>query len=220
MRIQQTFPVLGTLLVLIVSSLLMGFQRDTTHTVFGVVTDAHGLVVAGASVAAIPVEEKGSAGNFGWVHVDNKGRFRLVLTPGRYVVRGKDEADGYPDPSFLLCSDPNADFPEIAVEQADISDVRVVLGTRGGVVLGDLRDETTQHTVSKGKVTIRDARQQDVFVEVFTNEVGHFQFTVPNKPIQILATAPGYRVTYYEGGAELLLSGGERRTVAIGLNRE
>jgi hypothetical protein len=220
MRTERALPKISLLFVLIVSSWLVALQPDTSHTVTGVVTDNRGSFVANASVAAFPIEEGGSAGNFGWIHVDGKGSFRLVLRTGRYLVRAKDEADGYADPSFLLCSDPNAGFPEISVEQADIADVRVVLGTKGGILEGDLRDKTTQQPVSKGKVTIRDARQHNVFVEVSSNGAGHFEFTVPNKTIQILVTAPGYRATYYQGGAELVLSGGEHRVVTIELTRE
>jgi hypothetical protein len=207
--------------LLVVGSLcLTSSQHEIAHTVSGLVTDAAGLALASASVAAIPVEEVASAGDFGWVRVDDQGRFRLALTPGRYVVRAKGEADGYPDPSFLLCADASSKFPEISVDGGDIPDVRVVLGTRGGILAGDLRDQITQQAVSRGKVTIRDARRHDAFVEVSANNEGHFQFTVPSKPIQITATAPGYRVTYYERGAELVLSRGERRTLIIELNRK
>jgi hypothetical protein len=168
----------------------------------------------------MPIEENGTAGDFGWVHVDDEGRFRLALKRGHYIVRAKAEADGYPDPSFLLCSDPNASFPEVTVEQTDVSDVEVVLGTRGGLLAGDLRDEATQQAVPNGKVTIRDARRHDALVEVSANQMGHFQFTVPSRAIQVLATAPGYRVTYYGDGVELLLSEGEHRNLTIGLSRK
>jgi hypothetical protein len=207
--------------VLVVASFcLTSSQREIAYTVSGVVTDAGGSALASASVAAIPVEEGASAGDFRWVRVDDQGKFRLALTPGRYVVRAKAEADGYPDPSFLLCADANSRFPEISVDRADVPDVHVLLGTRGGVLAGDLRDEITQQAVPRGKVTIRDARRRDAFVQVSADDRGHFQFTVPSKPIQLTAAAPGYRVTNYEDGAELVLSGGEHRTLTIGLGRK
>jgi Carboxypeptidase regulatory-like domain len=123
------------LLAAVVPLLLMGFTLagfSSDGSVLGVVTDVNGSVVAGASVTAVPVEEGGNGGDLAWVHTDNGGGFRLLLKPGRYVIRAKDEADGYPDPSFLLCSDPRANFPQVSVEGLDVSDVRVVLGTRGG----------------------------------------------------------------------------------------
>lgn len=207
-------------LLLAGGSLLARPQRDAAHSILGVVTDSNGTAIAGASVAAIPIDERGSAGNFGWVHVDDKGRFHLVLKQGRYIIRAKAEADGYPDPSFLLCSDPSAMFPEVTIEQADVSSVRVVLGMRGGVLAGDLRDEATQQAVPNGKLTIRDARQHDAFVELSANQGGHFQFTVPNKPVQIAATAPGYEMARYGNGQEIALSDGEHRSVTIWLTRK
>jgi len=97
----------------VVPVLLMGLTQagfSSDHSVLGVVTDVNGSVVGSASVTAVPVEEGGSGGDLGWVHTDNIGRFRLLLRSGRYVIRAKDEADGYPDPSFLLCSDPRANW--------------------------------------------------------------------------------------------------------------
>ena len=195
-------------------------------TASGAVVDSAGLEVAHAVVQAVPIPTTDtSVGVVGdrpdpWIQADSHGRFQINLPSGRYKVLAKDEVEGYPDPIFLLNADPNAKFPEISVEQTDISDVQVMLGTKGGILHGDLRDETTQETVPKCKVTIRDASQHDAFVEVFANEIGHFQFTVPNKPIQIMATAPGYRVAFYGDGAKLILSGGEHRRVIIGLSRK
>jgi Carboxypeptidase regulatory-like domain len=123
-----------------------------------------------------------------------------------------------PSPRSLApCSDAKAKFPGISVKRTDISEVRVVLGSKGGVLSGDLRDDATERAIPGAKVTIRDAWRHEVFVEVFVNEVGHFQFTVPNRPIRILATAPGYEATRYGKGAELTLSQGERRSVTLDL---
>ena len=194
-------------------------ETITKHIVTGVVTDADGSEVANAYITAMATDGS-SGGDLSWVHTDTHGRFRIALKPGRYLIRAKDEASGYPDPNFLLSADPIASFPEIVVDQADILGVRVRLGSKGGVLEGDVRDQETQSPVTQAKVTIRDARKPDVFVEVFSDKTGHFQFTVPKKPIQILATAPGYTTTYFGTGEALTLSGGERRSVVIELKHE
>jgi hypothetical protein len=191
-----------------------GFSID--HGIHGVVTDINGSVVGSASVAAVPLEEGGSAGDLGWVHTDNSGRFRLLLRPGHYVIRAKDEADGYPDPSFLLCSDSSANFPRVSVEGLDVPGVRVVLGARGGVLGGDVRDALTQQPIPNAKVTIRDAQRPNAFVEVFADKTGYFRFTVPSKPVQVIATAGGHEAARYEG-EPLILSGGQHRSVKIKL---
>jgi hypothetical protein len=108
----------------------------------------------------------------------------------------------------------------VSVNQSDVSDVRVVLGARGGVLKGELLDDITGQPIPKGKVTISDARKRGAFVEVSTGRTGHFRFAVPSKPVQIQATAPGYAVTNYQSGAEVILSGGEEREITILLHRK
>jgi hypothetical protein len=193
---------------------------SSDYSVIGVVTDAKGSTVRNASVTAIPAEEGMSASGIGWVHTDTNGGFRLVLKPGRYLIRAKDETDGYPDPNFLLCSDPSAKFPQVSVEDSDVLSVRVILGTKGGVLEGDLRDSSTQRPLPKGKVTIRDAQNPNVFVEIFADKMGHFRFTVPNKDLHVLAAAVGYKTTQYVESERLILSGGERRSIAIDLEAQ
>jgi hypothetical protein len=108
-------------------------------------------------------------------------------------------------------------FPEVTVGQEAISGVRVVLGKKGGVLEGRLRDSATLLPIPKAKITIRDARNPEAFVEIFTDKAGHFQYTVPSKPIQIVATAAGHIAAFYANGAELTLSEGEHRAVDLDL---
>ncbi|MBZ5572873.1 MAG: carboxypeptidase-like regulatory domain-containing protein [Acidobacteriia bacterium] len=211
-----------TFVALVYLQLLVAYHSvsadaNTPHAVTGQVFDSSGSPVSGALVASVPTDTTGSAGSIAWVPTGSKGTFRLILKPGRYIIRAKYEAIGYPDPTFLLSSDPNADFPEVSVAESDVSSVRVRLGGRGGIVEGDLRDSNTQHTISGGKVTIRDAHNSESYVEVFTDQAGHFQFTVPSKPVQLVATAPGYKTTVFNMGHEITLSEGEHRTTNLEL---
>jgi hypothetical protein len=193
---------------------------EVKRVVTGVVTQSDGAVAATASVAIFPLQEQSVAGDLTWTRADSQGRFRLTLKPGRYVVRAKDEADGYPDPSFLLSADPNARFPEISVDETDVSGVRVTLGAQGALLEGSLTDRESQSPVSNGKVVIRDAHDHAVFVELTPDKAGHFQFTVPSKPLVISASAPGY-VTAFVGNAEpVTFSGGEHRNITIELKHE
>lgn len=192
--------------------------QSSMPVVSGVVTNADGSTAMNASVEAMSIPSENSSGSstqLTWVKTNSEGKFRISLLPGRYQFRAKDETDGYPDPNFLLSADPSAKFPEILVEHADVSGVRVSLGARGGILEGDLRDEATQMFVPKGKVTIRDARNPEALVEVFGDAKGHFQFTVPSKPILISATAPGYTKTSFR--EELTLSAREHRAIIIKL---
>ncbi|MGA7820380.1 MAG: carboxypeptidase-like regulatory domain-containing protein [Candidatus Sulfotelmatobacter sp.] len=208
-------------IVIIVAALLvMGAQKEALHTVSGTVTDATGSAAPNAFVCAAPAEDTSIAGDLRWVQVDSNGRFRITLRPGRYVIRAKEEGEGYPDPSFLLSADNGAVFPEVTVEESNLTGVLVALGARGGILSGELRDNTNQQPIPKGKVTIRDAERRDAFVEVTTNEEGRFRFAVPSKPLQISAAAPGYLASRYGEGRTLILSPGEHRSIVIELTRK
>lgn len=101
-----------------------------------------------------------------------------MLSPGKYIVRAKSEADGYPDPTFLLATDTGSASPEISVESSNVSGLAVTLGHRGGILEGIMLDKHTRASVS-GKVVIRDAHKAEAFVEVSADSTGRFRFAVP-----------------------------------------
>ena len=113
--------------------------------------------------------------------------------------------------------DPHSDFPIITVDDRELSDVRVKLGAKGGIIEGTLVliGQTGSH-IEKGKVIIADARNPAVFIEGFANKEGRFQFVVPNKAIRISASAPGYPVVV--AGDWITLAGGEHRNITIELS--
>lgn len=191
--------------------------------VSGVVTDPAGSPVTHASVEALPRGDGGTGGTVGnrpnpWIQADSRGTFSINLPPGRYKIRAKDEIDGYPDPVYLLNTDPTTRFPEISVEEQDVSGVRVVLGARGGILDGTVQDALTHRPVAQSKVTIQDARNPEAYVEVFADKEGHVQFTVPSKPLRVSATANAYRAFVYEGRREVTLSPGEHRSILLELH--
>ena len=117
------------------------------------------------------------------------------------------------DPNFLLSKDPHSDFPIITVERPGTVGCQVKLGAKGGILEGTLVDRMTGSHIEKGKVIIADARNPAVFMEVFANKEGRFQFVVPNKAIRISASAPGYPVVV--AGDWITLAGGEHRNITI-----
>jgi hypothetical protein len=106
------------------------------------------------------------------------------------------------------------------VEESDLTGVPVAPGARGGILLGQLRDNANQQPIPKGKVTIRDAEGRDALVEVTTNEEDRFRFAGPSQPLQISAAAPGCLTSRYGKGRTLTLSPDERRSIVIELTRK
>jgi Carboxypeptidase regulatory-like domain len=215
-----TVPIITLALIAVISG--RGFGAEVT--ISGMITDSKGSRVEHGLVQAIPRggnEQGGTVGNHPspWIQADSRGRFKISLPPGRYKIHAKDDVDGYPDPVYLLNADSTAIFPEITVEEKDNSYVRVILGNRGGVLVGDLVDKESRDPVPHGKVTISDARNAKAYVEVFADASGHFQFPVPSKPLLLSATATGYSTTRFGGGTELTLAAGERREIVFELQR-
>ena len=202
---------------LVLAAVVAHVSAEAQVMVAGVVLDSGGAPVPNSLVEAFPVRAGGFVGNIPWIKTDQNGKFRITVAAGEYEIRAKNELEGYPDPNFLMSVDPSAVFPTITSRTQEIGAVEVKLGVRGGILEGIVRDEATQVIIPKAKVTIRDELRRERSVEVFSDAGGHFQLTVPKRPLQILATAPGYKVTSYENGEALTLSSGEHRTVTVGL---
>jgi hypothetical protein len=108
-------------------------------------------------------------------------------------------------------------FPEINVSKQDIVGVEVRLGPKGATLDGDVRDKVSQSFVQKAKITIRDAKRPEAFVEVFSDKAGHFRFTVPSKFLLISATAEGYKTAHMDEGRQWMPSSGEHRAIIFEL---
>ena len=191
---------------------------DEQHTIQGTVVDSHGAVVARAAVSAMQVDGISNAGELNWVTTDELGRFRLTVHKGDYVVRAKKEADGYPDPTFLLCAEPDSKFPEVQVHDANVADVMVALGAKGGTLLGAVVDDSAQ-PVPGVTVKIEDADTPSAFVELTADEKGRFEFVVPRKPLRISARASGYSPTLFQGGETIRLADGEQREILVRMEK-
>jgi hypothetical protein len=213
----ETAVICGFLFALLCATKL---QTAEDAVVNGLVVTSDGQEVPSAQVTAIPVTASGQVGHLNWTNTNGHGQFQLVLKPGQYQIRAKAEAEGYPDPTALFSVDPSARFPTIAVAQSDISGVRVVLGVKGGVLIGETLDRQSHDAIAHSKVILRDVRNPDAFVELTSDGHGHFQFTVPNKPFTILATAAGYQAVQFMNGKPITLSAGEQRKVALEMNRQ
>lgn len=213
----MTKRLFGIGLVLLACACAGADDASVPHTVSGTVVTPDGSNLANVAVEAVPIGGVGTVGTQHWVPTDKEGKFEILLKPARYQIRAKAEDDGYPDPNFLFSGDTRVSFPTVVVGDHNISDVSVVLGSRGAMLEGAVRDQHTGRPVGKAKVTISDAAHPQAYVEVFTNDKGQFHFTVPAKAIIIQATATGYNSSTVNGEESVNLASGERRHVDIKL---
>jgi Carboxypeptidase regulatory-like domain len=192
-------------------------DSPVSRAVSGVVVAQDGSALSNVAVQAVSIGGAGIVGTQTWTPAAKDGRFQIFLKPGNYQIRAKAEEEGYPDPSFLLCADQHATFPNIVVGEHNVSDVRVVLGSRGGLLEGEVRDKLTGNPLPKARVTIIDANNPKAYVELFTNNAGQFHFTVPPRPVVMHVTATGYNPVSANGGGGISVSPGERREEIIKL---
>jgi hypothetical protein len=190
------------------------------YSVAGIIVNARGNIVPGASVVAVPIAGRGVAGSLHWVPADAEGRFKLKLRRGSYEIRAKDDRHGYPDPSMLLSADPSARFPTVRVEDADVDSVRVILGEQGGILHILIRDRGTGRPIAGAKAIVRDARDAEVFVELNADDHGNIQFAVPHKALVIVAEATGYSAEMFHNGEEVELSNSDNRDIVFDLTRQ
>lgn len=189
--------------------------------VSGTVRNAEGNVLPHAYIQVRPLAEKhsteGVVGNSSnsWIPVNISGRFQITLLPGHYLIKAKDEVDGYPDPSFWLNLDPSARFPKVTVEDKEISNVDIVLGRQGGILEGSVRDAITRQPIHGAKIRMQDPSNSYAYVEIFSDRDGRFKYTLPSKPVLISVTAAEYLPSAVENGAQITLSPGEHRNIGI-----
>ncbi len=212
--------------MLFVTLVFWGMILNASPTlVDGVVLDSSGRKVPHAFVEAVPLLAKSTNGTIGntpspWIPADESGAFKLELSPGQYRIRAKAEADGYPDPSFWVGRDPTSGFPEIHVGEKELVNIKVVLGQRGGILMGTVEDSQNHKPINGAKVRIQDARNELAYVEVFTGSAGRFQYTILSKPLLVFISAAGYKPFRLNNGDEVTVSPAEHREVTVPLQTE
>lgn len=209
-------PLFSLMLFCMTAAIAVALSR---RVVTGTVTDPTGASIRKGEVAAISVRTTGTAAQIPWTAVDANGNFRLSLSPGTYVIRAKDEADGYPDPSYLLSRDSTAMFPTIVVDANDLAGIQVRLGEQGGVLQGSVLEQESHNPILGSKVVIRSANDSAAFVEITPDKNGMFQFCVPAKPIIVCAEASKHSRTCFEGGKPIRVSGGGHLAVGLQLRK-
>jgi len=210
-------PVARLFLALVVFTIALPALAQ--RSVSGVVLDVGGVAVDFASVEAVPQTDAGAGSESRWVRCDSQGRFMLQLAPGRYKIVAKREAEGYPDPTLAFNFDRSAIFPEVTVENSDISNVRVQFGAKGGFLYGTLRTQSDRNPVPHATVTISDARNKSASVQLHSDDRGRFQVAIPSKPVLVSAAAPGHTTASFGNGMELTLLPGEHVSVVIELDQ-
>lgn len=168
----------------------------TGGSIEGSVHDPKGQPVGGASIYAERTDVLMTRSIYALS--DSEGKFLIKdLSPGKYILYGSKEVDGYPrTTSTFYYDDAWVPFPEITVYDGQVtSGVKVALGAKAIRLLLRVVDEKTQKPLKSAYVTLRRANNPNSFYSSSFGEPknGNFEILVPSQPLTAEISAPGYR---------------------------
>lgn len=191
--------------------------------VSGRVLDSDGRSVAGARISAFPLDVAVSGGMPRQPITDQDGNYRLVLPayPGKTRLCAIKENAGYPDTQGLLFASSQDVMPEVSLTPGRrMEHVDIHLGPPDGVVQGSIVDAVTGVPVAKSRITLHRTSPEAVYWTSLGSD-GHFVYALPNAPIEVSVTAPGYLPWKYKdrltGVNKLVINSGDHRNIVIEL---
>jgi hypothetical protein len=162
-----------------------------TGRVTGVVENAQGRPLAGASVTARPAWGVMVGYLLRFVRTDRNGRFSVDgLRYGRYQIYAGKPAGGYPG-TWDWTAYSLAPVPRVTLSlRAPVARVRVIIGPRAGEVAGRIVDPTG---VPLPSARFHLALASDPANWIETSLSSPFRVAVPSRrPIILTVTRPGY----------------------------
>lgn len=195
--------------------------------VSGRVLDADGRAVENVIVTvedtAVP------ARNLPRAETNRDGEFTIAgLTPGRYTLYTKKEADGYPRTEFNLY-DVGIPNPEVAVYSRQTAQGIILrLGPKAALLTGQVIDAATKEPLKHADVTVRRVDLPHRFLRTGLSlpvELGEFKLLVPSVAFTVKVTETGYEDWYYKSDDEgqttssLLLEPNTTKHLLIALQR-
>ena len=221
MRKITVAALLGLAFVCVLS--LQGQTAEDVATVTGRVLDAKGEPVEGATISIMA--RGGMSGVVPYVRTDKNGLYRLVSRPyGIAWLTAVKESAGYPDTNIFLYLPSNGVNPRSEVDLTPGSHLYLDfhLPPPNGIVEASVVDARTGAPVRNGRVRVS---RDDLPIEVYSSGTlspgGHFMFALPEVPISITVSAPGYTSWTYRDPLrktdKLILASGDHRELTIEL---
>jgi hypothetical protein len=164
----------------------------------GHVYDNQGKGLGGARIFLFPLEA--AVGGPLPVAISNEdGSYRLTSPAfGKTRICASLERLGYPDTFNKVFSSPADHFPELVLSPgAEFGSVDIHLGPPDGILEGTVVDRDTGAVVPFARIAIRWKEDPSVFRSESISRTGHFLYALPDRPISIEITAPGYQPWTY-----------------------
>lgn len=158
------------------------------------------------------------------VRTDQQGVFLIKgLAPGRYIVYGGKEKDGYPD-SLSTFHSPDPQIVRVNVyEQQVARGIVIQFGPKAAKLVGRVICTATNEPIKDASVTLRRADNPEYSYQIASNPEGAFKILVPSVPFTLEVSAPGYEDWRYtntnssEQANALQVTSGDTKKLTIAL---
>lgn len=210
--------------IICIAAGMSAFAQHANVILEGFVYDNTGVPLRGARINLAPL------GPFEGIMPDalsdQSGHFRLS-TPlfGKTQISASKDDAGYPDATGMLFTSPG-DQKVIVDLSADqpITRVEIHLGKPDGIICGLVVDKENRKAIGTARIHMAWANNPSVFYSATVPDSGAFVYALPERPITIKITAPGYRPWTYSDQQSrhryLEIQSGERLPMLVELQRE
>jgi hypothetical protein len=199
--------------------------RGQTGSVDGLVVDADGKASAQATVSFMSLDKIDNGHRLPSTSTHEDGRFMLSSLPiGIYRVYAWKEASGIPNTRDLLFERSNPHYSQITVKNNEIAHAgNIALPPAYGRLTLRVVDSKTKSPIPLARCTL--TRTQAAGIMYATDSTsGGFSFLLPDSPISLKITSPGYKDwSYVELSSAknyLVLPPGSERTILVTLEAE
>jgi hypothetical protein len=175
-----------------------GQTSPANVTLEGHVYDGKGNIVEGARIDLLPLEVTVSGPRV-FISSDEHGYYHAALPAfGKTRISASKKGAGYPDTTMKLFSSKDDKAPIVDLKaDLPVYDVDIHLGPPDGTVEGMVVDGSTQKIIGSARILMRWVEDSSVMYSENIPSTGDFQYSLPNRKITMIITAPGYKPWHY-----------------------
>ena len=214
----------AALIVLVLLNLMLAAQGASDWVqVSGTVFDSSGQPLANAEISVFPMDMAVS-GPLPGAQTDANGRY-LLRTPrfqGRTRLCAYKDSAGYPNTQYLLYESPSEHMLELHLQAgSNLHKMDIHLGEPDGVLKLNILDMQTGNPVIRAQVVMHRTDEKPAISSNTVPPSGEYIAALPEAPIQIKVSAPGYRDWTYsdDSGQALVLRARQNKTITVKLTR-
>jgi hypothetical protein len=165
-------------------------QAGRGGTISGIVVDTEGKPVSQANVSAR--KRSSFTGPSIPAQADKRGRFTMTgLEAETYELYASKEEDGYAESPSTFYVGTKSIIQQITLNENEVSSGNVIrVGPKALMLFGRVVDAVSKKPVGNGRITMRRVDNPRAFFQ--TGVHGSFKLLVPQVPITVEVSAPGY----------------------------